>query len=155
MKSFCEKKTIDYIFSVNEQIYIFREKKYWIFKSQQIENKPLGDLIEGDKEVVHKWKDVDMTKGSFIVYKNQIVVLYKHKWSLLKTDGKIVSSGNIYEEVNNHLVTTESVSGVSDEVQTETQTESKVSLKLFYFFIKFLIRYKNKFSLLILIIAFQ
>jgi hypothetical protein len=128
----CEKKTIDSIFTLNEKIYVFREKKYWIFDSVQKGGKPLGECIEGNKEVNKKWKGVDVTKSSFAVYKNQIVVIYKHKWSALKTDGKIASSGNVYTEVNNQLVT-ESISDVFTELQTEAQSETEVSEKLLNF----------------------
>ncbi len=106
---------------VNKRIYIFRHKKYWIFDGKAKPNKPLGDLIEGNREMGKKWKGVDVTKGSFSVYKNQIVVIDKHKWTVLKTDGKVNSTGNVYEEVNNKLVTTESVEETED-------TEPEVSL---------------------------
>jgi hypothetical protein len=109
------------MFRVDDKIYIFRDKNYWIFKAQQKVDQLLGEFIEANK-VDYKWKGIDLSKGSFVAIKNQIVVLNKHKWSLLKTDGKVVGSGNVYEEIDNKLVTTESGTDVS-----ESSTEDRVS----------------------------
>jgi hypothetical protein len=126
MQGLCDKKTIDGIIEVKDQIYVFHEKKYWVFDSKKKVGKPLGECIEGNKEVEKKWKGIDVTKGSFSVYKNQIVVIDKHKWTVLKTDGKINSTGNVYEEVNNKLVTTELVeeSVITESIETTVSEET-------------------------------
>ncbi len=85
----------------------------------------MGECIEGNKDVSKKWKGIDVTKASFAVYTNHIVAIYKHKWSLLQSNGQIVSTGNVYEEINNKLVTTESVPEVSDESQTENEVSAE------------------------------
>jgi hypothetical protein len=126
LKALCEKKTIDGIISVKGQIYVLQKKKYWVFDSKKKIGKPLGDCIEINKEVDKKWKGIDVTKGSFSVYKNQIVVIDKHKWTVLKTDGKINSTGNVNGEVNNKLVTTElfSESVITESIETTVSEET-------------------------------
>jgi hypothetical protein len=137
LKELCEKKTIDGIITAKKKIYVFSEKKYWVFDSKKKVGKPLGECIEGNKELEKKWKGVDMTKGSFASIKNEIVVLHKHKWTVLKTNGKINSTGTIYEEVNNKLVTIapdieEEEIQFTDTSRTEAIIETEVTFQYLY-----------------------
>ncbi len=128
----CQKKNIDGVVSVNKNVYVFREKKYWIFDGNQTKDKPLGNLIESDAEIEKKWKGLDLKEGNFAAYNNEIVIIYKHKYTLLKTNGKINKTGNIYEEteteMHHNLVPDEECDSSGAVVPLNDEKDSKYAL---------------------------
>ncbi len=99
LTSLCDKKTVDGMIVIGKTIYIFRNTKYWIFDGKHSYEKPLGDLIEGDKYVNSKWKDSEITKGTYAIYKKQIYIIYKNEWILVETEGNVGKRGKIYDDI--------------------------------------------------------
>ena len=91
----CDDVTIDSIITIKEQIFVFRENKFWTFSSSKERDRPFGPIIEGNVDISQKWKGFKPENSRFTVHNNKIVAISGQEWTEIEINGKVVKSQEI------------------------------------------------------------
>ena len=68
-------------------VYVFREGMFWTFNGKATEDKPIGDLIEGEVVIEQKWKGLNLLNGNFGSFKEELINVYNRELNFLANDG--------------------------------------------------------------------
>ena len=115
MDDLCDKPVIRGAGNRWPLIYILRGGKYWIFDNKPlIDNKPLGELLEGSSSVYEKWPGIHIPGGNSY-YKTAFIMVYRTKWSLW--DNK---SGDLFDNLimNRTGLESDGEEGIGDDTSS-------------------------------------